>query len=93
MPPNSLPTNVSILDDIQRRRLQTLLSVDELVENLIRKLQSLQLLENTYVIFTSDNGFHIGTFLEYFNVLNVFNCILKVNLRSLGINGSHMKLT
>ncbi|KAJ8984175.1 hypothetical protein NQ317_017828 [Molorchus minor] len=39
MPPQELPGNVSILDDIQRRRLQTLLAVDELVEKLINKLK------------------------------------------------------
>lgn len=60
MPPDSLPEDVEILDDIQRHRMQALLAVDELVESLLLQLEELNVLENTYVIYTSDNGFHIG---------------------------------
>lgn len=60
MPPVTLPSNVTILDDIQRHRMQALLAVDELVESVVGQLKNLNLLENTYVIYTSDNGFHIG---------------------------------
>lgn len=60
MPPAHLPSNVSVLDGIQRKRLQSLLSVDEMVERIINKLEKLQELENTYIFFLSDNGFHIG---------------------------------
>ena len=64
MEPHSLPKNISTLDDIQRQRLQTLLSVDEMVEKIVSKLRNLQILDNTYVIFTSDNGFHIGKVMQ-----------------------------
>jgi arylsulfatase A-like enzyme len=48
------------MDNLFRRRMQTMLSVRDLVEGVIETLRSQGLLENTYVIFTSDNGFHLG---------------------------------
>lgn len=41
-------------------RWRTLLSVDDLVEKLVRRLEVRGELENTYVFFTSDNGYHTG---------------------------------
>ncbi|XP_077479073.1 glucosamine (N-acetyl)-6-sulfatase (Sanfilippo disease IIID), b [Stigmatopora argus] len=53
---------LAYLDNAYRRRWQTLLSVDDLVEKLVRKLDELQELNRTYVFFTSDNGYHTGQF-------------------------------
>ena len=44
--------------DISRWR--TLLSVDDLVEDVVSTLDAQKLLEDTYIIFSSDNGFHLG---------------------------------
>lgn len=60
MPPKHLPTNVSSLDNIHHSRLETLLAVDEMVDDIFTKLKRLDILNNTYLIFASDNGFHIG---------------------------------
>lgn len=46
--------------DVFILRWRTLLSVDDLVEQVISTLDTEKLLENTYVIFSSDNGFHLG---------------------------------
>lgn len=63
LPPNELPSNViERIDTIYRNRWETLLSVDELVETIIMKLKKLNILNETYIIFTSDNGFHMGQF-------------------------------
>jgi arylsulfatase A-like enzyme len=55
-----------------RRRLESLLAVDEAVERIVNKLGERGILDNTYVIFTSDNGFmqgqhrlHQGKFVAY----------------------------
>lgn len=41
-------------------RWQTLLSVDDLVEKIVKKLEVRGELDNTYIFFTSDNGYHTG---------------------------------
>ena len=47
-------------DGFYRARLQALQAVDELVEGLIERLDGYEVLENTYVIYTTDNGYHIS---------------------------------
>ncbi|XP_057663660.1 N-acetylglucosamine-6-sulfatase-like isoform X2 [Diorhabda carinulata] len=64
MPPEYLPDDVDILDKVQQHRLESLLAVDELVQGVVSKLEMLDLLKDTYIIFTSDHGFHIGQFSQ-----------------------------
>jgi N-acetylglucosamine-6-sulfatase len=45
---------------LHRRRIETLQSVDRGIARLVTTLQFTKQLDNTYVIFTSDNGFHLG---------------------------------
>ncbi|KAF1947425.1 arylsulfatase precursor [Clathrospora elynae] len=48
-------------DNWYRRRLQSLQSVDELIDSIIDRLSdNPEVLNNTYLIYTSDNGYHIG---------------------------------
>ncbi|KAH6659994.1 arylsulfatase precursor [Truncatella angustata] len=53
-------TEVSYVDLFYQRRIQSLQAVDELVGGIVSRLEELNLLDNTYIIYTSDNGFHIG---------------------------------
>lgn len=55
-------SSVEFLDNAFRRRWQTLLSVDDLVEKVVKKLQDINELNNTYVFFSSDHGYHTGQF-------------------------------
>lgn len=41
-------------------RLRALQAVDDMVGELFAKLEAANLFDNTYIIFTSDNGFHIS---------------------------------
>lgn len=43
-----------------RKRSETLLAVDEMVFEIVQTLEQNGQLDNTYIIFTSDNGFHLG---------------------------------
>jgi arylsulfatase A-like enzyme len=52
------------LDDLYRKRIETLQSVDDLVENVVNTLQATGALANTYIVFSSDNGFHLGQHRE-----------------------------
>lgn len=47
-------------DHFYRSRLRALQGVDELVDSLVTRLEESDQLDNTYIIYTSDNGFHIG---------------------------------
>ena len=53
-------TQIAQIDTLHEKRVESLQSVDELVEAVINKLQNAGALDNTYVVFTSDNGFHHG---------------------------------
>ncbi|CAG7959601.1 unnamed protein product [Penicillium nalgiovense] len=61
---NDLPLqNQSVVDyhdHFYRSRLRALQGVDELVGGLVTRLEESGQLDNTYIIYTSDNGFHIG---------------------------------
>lgn len=53
-------TVVDYLDEFYRLRLRALASVDDMVDDIFAKLEQRNLLDNTYIIYTSDNGFHMG---------------------------------
>ncbi|KAL2809390.1 alkaline-phosphatase-like protein [Aspergillus granulosus] len=53
-------SQVDYADFFYRQRLRSLQGVDELVDQLLNRLENSGQLENTYVIYSSDNGFHIG---------------------------------
>jgi arylsulfatase A-like enzyme len=58
--PKPNDTVTEYYDEFQRARLRSLQAVDEMVEQLVQKLEAEGLLENTYVFYTTDNGYHIG---------------------------------
>ncbi|XP_013167378.1 PREDICTED: N-acetylglucosamine-6-sulfatase-like [Papilio xuthus] len=79
MPPSPLPDNMlSELDRVYRSRWEALLSVDELVSDVIEALDTNSLLEHTYVIYTSDNGYHMG--------MDNINTIILLVTKGLNLN-------
>ena len=54
------PTQIAEIDAHHEKRVESLQSVDDLVEAVVNKLQNVGALNTTYVVFTSDNGWHHG---------------------------------
>ncbi|KAI1292988.1 arylsulfatase [Xylaria venustula] len=53
-------STIEKLDGLYRARTQSLLGVDDIVEDVVAKLEEKGLINNTYLLYTSDNGWHIG---------------------------------
>lgn len=51
---------VEYMQEFYRWRLRTLQSTDELVEAVVKRVEDLGISDNTYIIYSSDNGYHIG---------------------------------
>lgn len=52
--------DIADYDSYHRKRMQMLAAVDELVAQVVATLEDRALLDNTYVVFASDNGYHMG---------------------------------
>jgi arylsulfatase A-like enzyme len=59
--PITTPDGENVIDAFYQQRARSLLAVDEMVSGLIDELARLGELENTYFLFTSDNGFLMGS--------------------------------
>jgi N-acetylglucosamine-6-sulfatase len=58
--PMMSPATQARVDGLYRRRIQSLQAVDASVANLVATLQRNGQLDNTYIVFASDNGYHLG---------------------------------
>jgi N-acetylglucosamine-6-sulfatase len=55
------PRQIAFARDLYQKRLQSMLAVDEMIGELVQTLRESGELDETYIFFTSDNGFHLGT--------------------------------
>jgi arylsulfatase A-like enzyme len=51
---------IKTIDQIYRNRLRSLQAADEMIAQIVATLEEVGQLEKTYLIFSSDNGFHLG---------------------------------
>ncbi|XP_050679635.1 N-acetylglucosamine-6-sulfatase-like [Leptidea sinapis] len=87
MPPAPLPqSTMAELDRVYRSRWETLLSVDEMVADIVEALDTNNLLEDTYIIYTSDNGYHIGQYSQLYDKRQPYEADIKVPLIIRGPN-------
>ena len=54
--------SIAFMDVLYRRRIQTLASVDDIVVGVVAALETAGILNNTYIYFVSDNGYHMGQY-------------------------------
>ncbi|MEU7002469.1 sulfatase [Nonomuraea sp. NPDC046570] len=55
------PAGIARIDERYRARMRAMLGVDDMVGSLVAALRASGKLDNTYIFFASDNGFHLGT--------------------------------
>jgi N-acetylglucosamine-6-sulfatase len=58
--PRLTQTQIDTEQNLYRQRLRSMLSIEDLLKQIITTLEQTGELNNTYVFFTSDNGFHHG---------------------------------
>ncbi|KAK3686952.1 hypothetical protein LTR37_019306 [Vermiconidia calcicola] len=58
--PKQNQSNVDFNDHFYRSRLRSLQAVDELVHSLVTRLTDAGVLDNTYIVYSTDNGYTIG---------------------------------
>lgn len=79
MPPPTLENKtIETLDVFYRKRWQSLLAVDEMIANIVSSLKQNDMYNNTYIIFTSDNGYHIGQFAQAFDKRQPYETDIRV---------------
>lgn len=87
MPPSPLSKEtLDYLDTIYRNRWRSLMAVDELVEAVVSLLETKNLLDNTYIFYTSDNGYHIGQFSLPYDKRQPYETDIRVPLLVAGPN-------
>ena len=92
--PSLTEEDISKIDMEWRLRLQAMQAVDEMVEAIIETLESSGQLENTYLFFASDNGFHFGSHRQVLGKTSPYDEEVRVPLivRGPGIpNGSSLE--
>jgi N-acetylglucosamine-6-sulfatase len=52
--------DIARIDEEWRQRLRSMMAVDEMIASIVELLESAGQLDNTYIFFTSDNGYHHG---------------------------------
>lgn len=81
MEPSTLPLELlDEIDSIYRKRWQTLMAVDDMVENIVTVLEEKKLLEKTFIFYTSDNGFHLGQFSQAYDKRQPYETDIRVPL-------------
>jgi N-acetylglucosamine-6-sulfatase len=73
-------------DQLFRRRAQSVLAVDRMIGRLRARLRALGLERNTYFVFSSDNGFHLGQHRLLQGKMTAFDTDIRVPLVVAGPN-------
>ena len=78
------PAQLNKLDRQFRRRAQSVLAVDEMIGEIEHELAARGLAKNTYILFSSDNGLHMGEHRLLAGKLTAFDSDIRVPLIVIG---------
>ena len=78
------PEQVAVLDEDFRKRAQSVQAVDDLIGQIRNELARTGLDRNTYVVFSSDNGFHMGEHGLTAGKMTAFDTDIRVPLIVVG---------
>ena len=68
------------IDQDYRLRLQSLQAVDDGIESIVNALKAAGQLDNTYIFFTSDNGYHLGNHRQVTGKIAPYQEELRVSM-------------
>jgi arylsulfatase A-like enzyme len=78
--PPLTPADEEVIDKSFRSRVESVQSVDRMIGALEQKLDDLGLLQHTYFVFSSDNGYHMGEYRMRVGKLTAFDTDIRVPL-------------
>jgi N-acetylglucosamine-6-sulfatase len=82
--PPLTPAQVDKIDADYRKRLQSVQAVDDLLARLRKTLTDEGLLDSTYIVFSSDNGYHMGAHRQMPGKMTAFDSDVRVPLMVMG---------
>jgi arylsulfatase A-like enzyme len=74
------------IDHAFRKRAQSVQAVDDLIANLRSTLEKAGVADNTYIVFSSDNGYHMGEYRLTPGKMTAFDTDIRVPLVVAGPN-------
>jgi N-acetylglucosamine-6-sulfatase len=90
-PPLSAQSN-TLIEAAFRKRAQSVRSVDDMIGRLVATLKSTGVWANTYLVFSSDNGYHMGEHRLLPGKLTAFDTDINVPLIVVGPRVPHDKV-
>jgi arylsulfatase A-like enzyme len=78
------PAQIARLDEDFRKRAQSVQAVDDLIGRIRATLRARGVADNTYIVFSSDNGFHMGEHRLAAGKMTAFDTDIRVPLVVVG---------
>jgi arylsulfatase A-like enzyme len=78
------PEQIARLDEEFRKRAQSVQAVDDLIGSIRARLKARGVADNTYIVFSSDNGFHMGEHRLASGKMTAFDTDIRVPLIVVG---------
>jgi arylsulfatase A-like enzyme len=86
------PKKINRIDEIFRNRLRCIQSIDEMLGRLRKTLNEMGVASNTYIFFSSDNGYHLGDYSMMQGKQTPFDIDIRVPLIAAGPKVANGKL-